>query len=163
MRTVYWEPLAQPPAGAVLQRATPTGGCASGSQYTVRIPELRSDGSFVWRNVVEALPMDGSDVDGSDADPFPFPAAWAAIRILYPFQAAGLQAWNDGRMVEVTELTAPAPDGLGWVDTQESGTYAGRYGLGVLHSMNRDVRPFRRVLSAGAAFRREIFAPGSTL
>ena len=105
------------------------------------------------------------------ADPFPFPVAgsgtgaWAAIRVLYPFQAAGLQAWQDGRMVEVTQPTAAAPDGLGWVGTQESGTYAGRYGLGVLHSMNRDVRPFRRVLSAGAAFRREIFAPasGSTL
>ena len=163
--------------GAVLQRETPTSGCRSGSRYTVRIPEIGADGSPVWRDVVEALPMDGR------ADPFPLPlpapdpdsggagpgaadpgvGAWAALRVQYPFQAAGLQAWRDGRMVEATEASGVAPPvgGLTFAATETRGTHAGRLGLGVLYSMGREVRPFRRVLSAGAAFRREVFAPST--
>ncbi len=148
--------------GAVLQRATPVAGCETGSQYTVRIPEVGPTGSLVWSNVVEPLRMDDRP------DPFRFPSptepgegAWAAIRVQYPFQAAGFQAWRDGAMVETTEPQADAPpDGLTpIVSSQEGGAYAGRLGLGVLYSMGREVRPFRRVLSARAAFRREVFAP----
>ena len=145
--------------GTVLQRAAAPAGCAGGSRYTVRIPELDEAGALEWRNVVEPLPMEGQ------TDPFPFQSgAWSALQVSYPFQAAGLQAWRGGEMVAADEVVAAPPEaGLDFVATDTSGPNAGRLGLGVLYSMGREVRPFRRVLSASAAFRREVFAPSGTL
>ena len=81
-----------------------------------------------------------------------------------PEKAAGMQAWRVGSsggqsMIDAVDPVTSPPDGLAFVATTGSGAYAGPYGLGVLHAWGRDVRPYRRILTAGAAFRREVFAP----
>jgi len=39
----------------------------------------------------------------------------------------------------------------------ETGAYAGQYGLGRFYALGREVRPFRRILSGQAIYRREVF------
>jgi hypothetical protein len=71
------------------------------------------------------------------------------LRINYPFQAATLSAYT------VNDSGQQAP-----VVTSEDGDvgpYAGADGLGRQAALGKTVRPFRRVLSAQAIFRREIF------
>ena len=150
--------------GAVLRRDAAIGGCDDGSAYTVRIPELVEGGGVEWREVVEPLEMpDDASGDTYPRDDFPLAdGGWAAIRVLYPFQAVGLQGWRSGagggqRMIDAVDPTQAPPPGLSFVSTPESGAYAGSYGLGVLYAWGREVRPYRRVLAASAAFRREVF------
>ncbi|MGH0032527.1 MAG: TadE/TadG family type IV pilus assembly protein [Myxococcota bacterium] len=145
--------------GTVLYRSSATGSCADGSVYTVRIPELLPSGGVAWRDVVEPLPMD------SATDPFPLAAGgWASLRVLYPFQSVGFQGWQAGphggqTMIDAADPAAAPPLGTTFVSTSTTGAYGGLLGLGVLHSMGREVRPYRRVLAANAAFRREVFVP----
>lgn len=40
---------------------------------------------------------------------------------------------------------------------EETGAYAGQYGLGSFYALGREVRPFRRILSGQAVYRREVF------
>ena len=153
--------------GAVLSRSAATGACSDGSQYTVRIPEVLNGGGIAWRNVVEpvAMPETPAPPPGVPADPFPLAnGGWASLQVLYPFQAVGLQGWETGpsggqRMIDAVDPVVPPPSGLGFVSTEADGAYGGTYGLGRLYAWNREVRPYRRVLSASAAFRREVFAP----
>ena len=58
---------------------------------------------------------------------------------------------NDGGVAQ----TNAAPGGL--IGGSEAGPYAGAYGLGKMYSHAEEVRPFRRLLSAQAIFRREVF------
>ena len=148
--------------GAVLRRNGATGGCAEGSVYTVQIPELLSGGGVRWHGVVEPLRMGASD------DPFPLNrGGWASLRLRYPFQAVGLQGWRTTasggrRMIDAVDPTAAPADDTSFVSTDPDGAYGGRFGLGRLYSLGREVRPFRRVLAATAAFPREVFAPGGS-
>jgi hypothetical protein len=108
-----------------------------------------------------------------------------ALRINYPYQAAMLSAYRPRprRIYEpnlrrpvladdgaVTQLEAPPGDfvtrsaseqvsrpGTEFVEGGEVGPYAGPYGLGRLEALGESVRPFRRVISAQAIFRREVF------
>jgi hypothetical protein len=84
-----------------------------------------------------------------------------ALRINYPFQAATLSA------------TAPNPDpsrpNFRYIDSSddpsfgaaprdgEMGTYYGDRGLGNQRAFGKIVRPFRRLISAQAIYRREVF------
>ena len=146
--------------GAALRRQDATGACDDGSAYTVRIPELRDDGSVGWREVVEPLAIEGT------GDSFPLSAGgWASLRVLYPFQSVGFQGFRidperGQQMIDAVDpVGAAPPDDLSFVTTPASGAYAGNLGLGVLYAMDREVRPYRRVLAASAAFRREVFLP----
>ena len=96
----------------------------------------------------------------------------AAVRINYPYQAATLSAFrsaatdtdplppnignfisaNDGSVQQNNEATGSGVD-----DGSTPGPYAGQYGLGYQYALaGQVVRPFRKLLSAQAIFRREV-------
>jgi len=103
-----------------------------------------------------------------------------ALRINFPFQSASMSSFQpnpagpfeptigtphlaDDSSVTVDEsssvdlpgdvTSAPLSDGQNY-----AGTYGGRYGLGAQGALGRQVRPYRRLISAQAIFRRELFA-----
>jgi len=97
----------------------------------------------------------------------------AAVRVNYPFQAAMLSAFRPAPPTETdpvprnisnfivaddgsVQQTNAAPGGP--LDDGSIGPYAGPFGLGrQLALAGRTVRPFRRLVSAQAIFRREVF------
>ena len=106
-----------------------------------------------------------------DADPLT-DRGLAAVRINYPYQAATLSGYrssvpnavdpmppNVGSFIVaddggVQELT-PAPGGL--LDDGAIGPYAGPYGLGRQFALaGRTLRPYRKLISAQAIYRREV-------
>lgn len=92
-----------------------------------------------------------------------------AIRINLPYQAAMMTAHQPGATITapnikdviraddsaVTQLNA-APGAI-FPDRGAAGPYAGPLGLGRLYAQNQAVRPFRKLLSVQAIFRREVF------
>ena len=98
----------------------------------------------------------------------------AAVRVNYPYQAAMLSAYqpsiptatdpippNVGSPLladdsSVQELNAAPGSPVG--DAGMPGAYAGPYGLGWHYTLaGKTVRPFRKLVSAQAIFRREVF------
>ncbi len=158
------------PGALLTDPSTPSG-------LTVGIPyvEARND-SFVetirWVPVLEEIRNSNFPLES----PFSLttPAAMpqrglVAIRINYPYQAAMLTGHasagtpttpnidnrilsDDGAVTQLNAapggLIAPPPGGQG-------GPYAGSFGLGKLYSMGEEIRPFRKLMSAQAIFRRE--------
>ena len=66
---------------------------------------------------------------------------------------------DDGGVVQLNPADRPgsltaAPSGSTEV---YAGTYGGQYGLGEQGALGRRVRPYRRVISAQAIYRREVF------
>lgn len=127
------------------------------------------------------------DDSGASPDPFRISSAQrglVALRINYPFQSASMSrfepnpagplepslgqptAADDAGVVELNPAERPgdltgAPLSGG---TLYSGTYGGEYGLGAQGTMGsqtltggRPVRPYRRMISAQAIYRRELF------
>ena len=168
--------------GALLLRTTPPGlDCAGGSQYGIGIAELDSaSGTVTWHGVIE---QHGGGAE-SEREFALSGGGWVGLRVNYPFQSAGLLAAEstgvsdprtglenqrlvdaDAALVDddrLAELGSFVPS------ETEGGVYAGDRGLGRLYSIPdatgrpRAVRPFRRLLSANAGFRREVFlAPGA--
>jgi hypothetical protein len=107
------------------------------------------------------------------ADPLP-DRGLASVRINYPFQATTLTAYqavpptatepfppNVSAPVlasegDVIALNDPPGGLLG--DNGETGPYAGPHGLGRYYALaGKVVRPFRRVVSVQAIYRREVF------
>ena len=112
------------------------------------------------------------------------PIGLVALRINYPFQAAAMSAYrpsaagifepNAGNVIEntdsgYTEMNSPRGnlsgrplvDDQGTADTSDdvyTGPYGGSYGLGAQGAWGKTVRPFRRVISAQAIYRREVFS-----
>ena len=101
-----------------------------------------------------------------------------ALRINYPFQSAAMSSFRpnplgpleptigspnvaDDSSVEVATDSPPAPGALldlpQIIGDRYAGTYGGEYGLGVQGAFGQMVRPYRRVISAQAIYRREIF------
>lgn len=141
------------------------------SGFTVRIPRIVSrdaDGveSIDWVDVLEA----------PTPDPFPIDALGAAqgvaaVRLNYPFQAAAMVGYrespggpfepNVGRPIAAADgavVEVGSGPGLAFANVSgQVGPYAGQYGLGVQLAHAREVRPFRKLISAQAAFRREVF------
>lgn len=141
---------------------------------TVAVPHVVSASGGVetieWLNVVE-------EVRSNPADPQTGPFSVAstgpqrllvALRINCPYQAASLTAMQpnaDGALTqpiqagEVDELNSPLGTSLG--SESDVGLYSGPYGLGKFYAFGAQapggVRPFRRLLSAQAIFRREVF------
>ena len=94
----------------------------------------------------------------------------AAVRINYPFQAAMMTGFlsNPEGPFEPTignpivaddEGVAQLNDPPGTIlpDGDVVGTYSGPYGLGRQLAFGREVRPYRKLLSAQAIYRREVF------
>lgn len=177
--------------GALLVRTdggvSATSGCDSGSIYTVGIPQLDdAAGRVLWRPVVEESP--GPNAGPARREGFELArGAWAGIRLNYPFQSAALLAGReDGGVDPETGLATRAlvdadasytDQGLEQLGASLIGTdptastalstYAGPRGLGRVFSLPdaggaaRAVRPYRRLLSASAGFRREILLPAT--
>ena len=166
--------------GALLEDSnTPTG-------YTVGIPIVtsRAEGgaeTIRWVPVVEEIDSDDSP------DPFQISSpqrGLVALRINFPFQSASMSSFrpnpegqfesslgspnaaDDGEVSELNtndrsgDLTGAPLAG----DSIYSGTYGGQYGLGAQGALGsqsltegKPVRPYRRVISAQAIYRREVF------
>lgn len=150
---------------------------SSPSGYTVGIPVVEgraADGTEVIRWVPVIEEIKNPNFPGESPFALNTPAAMpqrglVAIRINYPYQAAMLTGFqqspagpnapniayriqaNDGG---VTQINAP-PGGLTAGSTV--GPYAGPYGLGRMYAFAETVRPFRKLMSAQAIFRREVF------
>ena len=151
---------------------------ASPSGLTVGVPRIASrDANGV--ETIEWVPILG-ELRTDPADPLtgPFSATSAspqrgmvAVVINYPFQAAATSSFrqnpagpfepnigfpNQADDGAVTQLNAPA---VGTVQpvTSLNGTYAGPFGLGRQLAMRQELRPFRRLVTAQALYRREVF------
>ncbi|MEL6105432.1 MAG: TadE family protein [Planctomycetota bacterium] len=139
-----------------------------------------------WVPVVEEIDTENND-DGAGASPDPFRVSSSqrgivALRINYPFQSASMSSFRpspagpfepnlglanvavDEDVVE--ENPAERPGGLTGATLPGGGTYGGQYGLGAQDAVGGNplnvtgglpVRPYRRVISAQAIYRREVF------
>lgn len=72
-----------------------------------------------------------------------------ALRINCPFQAAGMTAFQPNASPQAPVVDPDFDDNYG--------PYAGPSGLGAQAAFGQNVRPFRRLISAQAIYRREIF------
>lgn len=160
------------PAGSGLYypgKLVPDANMPSG--YHVEIPIVSYAGGTETivksvRIVEEILPNPNADPTNSDNSPFSLVSTLSpasnrgivALRINYPFQAATMSA------------TAPNPNwppdpNFNYIDSSDvqageaAGTYAGPNGLGNQLVFAKNVRPFRRLMSAQAIYRREVFGP----
>jgi hypothetical protein len=158
------------PGALLTDGSTPSG-------FTVGIPYIEAraaDGTetITWVPIVEEIrnPNFPGESPFSLNTPAGMPQrGLVAIRINYPYQASMLSGFrrapegplapnvayriqaNDGGVTETNQ----APGGI--VGGGEAGPYAGAYGLGKMYSHAEEVRPFRKLLSAQAIFRREVF------
>lgn len=147
------------------------------SGFSVGIPRVAARGSD-GTETIEWVPV-LSEVRSDPADPAsgPFSLASvgpqrgvAAISINYPFQAALLSGFlqNAAGPLEpnianpivaedagVTELNAP-PSGTTIGLDPVPGIYSGTFGLGHQLALVNTLRPYRKLLSAQAIFRREV-------
>lgn len=159
--------------GALVQSGTAPSG------LTVAVPLVESRGAtgtetIRWVPVVEEVRSDPLD---PTTGPFSVTSAASdaglvALRINLPYQSSAMASFrsdpsdpfapngNDPNLADdagVSEVNA-APGALVGNDTGVSPTYSGIYGLGKLQLLGEEVRPFRRVVTAQALFRREVFA-----
>ena len=146
-----------------------------GEALTVGIPRVASHSQDIsgetgvttieWIPVLEEIAA-GSFTLASTA---PQPGL-AAVRINYPFQAAMMTGFlaNAEGPFEPTIGTPILADDEGVVQLNDTpgtilpdgnvvGTYSGPYGLGRQLAFAREVRPYRKLLSAQAIYRREVF------
>lgn len=161
--------------GALLADAgSPTG-------FTVGIPRVASRDA-TGTETIEWLPVI-SEVRPDQADPTSGPFSvtdlgaarvqrgLVALAINYPFQAAATSSFranpggptepnlafpNEANDAGVAQLDAPPQGTVQALDSTTS-PYSGPFGLGKQLALAREVRPFRRLLSAQSLFRREVF------
>lgn len=150
--------------------------------YTVQIPRVVARGddgveTIEWVPVLEEIKPDGAahgpfgilPVAGGNPN-----RGVVALRVNYPFQAAALSGFqanpDDERgknmklMIEaqdgaVSQLNAPLGGASLLGDDSPAGVYAGPFGLGRQQALLKTLRPFRKLISGQAVFRREVFAP----
>ena len=142
------------------------------SGYTVQIPVVTYSGGVeqigtMLPVVEEILPntsIDPTSSYGSDNSPFCLVAAnvapqlrgTVALRINYPFQAASLSA-------TAPSYNWPPDPNFNYIHpsdgTNTPGTYSGPNGLGDQLVFATNVRPYRRLISAQAIYRREVLGP----
>lgn len=152
---------------------------ASGAETIAWVPVLeeiraRQDLECPARGAFSLIYQPDLDACGAlDGDPV-VDRGFAAVRVNYPYQAATLSAFRPAPPTDtdplppnwanvitaddgaVQELNAAPGVPLG--DDGRVGAYAGPFGLGrQLAFAGRTVRPFRRLVSAQAIYRREVF------
>ena len=163
--------------GALLEDVD--GTCAeTDTGFLVAIPRELNDGATIdWLDVVEEIldPNTGQSRFPVNAAPLGTGGV-VALRVNYPFQSTMLSGYR------ATAPTADDPlppnianpilaDDAGIVAANDPrgalaldgdtrvGAYTGRYGLGRQLALGAELRPFRKLLSATAIFRREVFLP----
>ena len=149
----------------------------SGAETISWVPVLeeiraRQDAACPARGPFSLLYVPASDECGAlTADPLP-DRGLAAVRVNYPYQAATLSGFRspatdidplppnvanvivaeDGSVQQLGDAPGPPFD-----DGAPTGAYAGPYGLGRQFALaGRTVRPFRKLISAQAIYRREV-------
>ncbi len=168
---------------------TPTSDCSAGSLYTVGIPRLdEAAGRIDWLPVVAEDPGADPAATGREGFALG-EGGWVGLRLFYPFQSAALLGVRDTGAVDPdtgrplqrfdTDDAAYVDAGLEALGARliadlEGGdgdasagiaAYAGARGLGRLSGRPDGsgsapgIRPYRRLLSASAGFRRELFLP----
>jgi hypothetical protein len=172
------------PGALLVNPGVPAGTCPTGG-FTVGIPRVVERGeegveTVEWIPLVQEIP---GNPPGSSPFSLDSPqAGLVALRINYPYQAGALSGFResadgpfepnlagrirapDAELDEVGQINpgeAPgdllpdeAPDAL------SIGPYAGPFGLGrQLAFAGEKLRPFRRLVSAQAIYRREVFLP----
>ena len=164
--------------GAVFSDPSPNQGLSPRpSGYLVRVPVVTvptypapATEQIAWVPVLEGISSP------ANLDPFPVSSVQrglVALRINYPYQSAtmsGFQRVPDpglapgpGNPVNPVEagsvLSGGTPPGVGSpvASDFEFGPYSGDYSLGQQAAWAQTVRPYRRVISAQAIFRREVF------
>ena len=170
--------------GALFQSSQQNNTSPSGiapSGYVVRIPVVSTstDGSGT-ESVVSWVPplepiLDANGRDGFTLDPNYVTVSGqngvVALRVNYPYQSASMSGYEPGAdpsqpggkpVVPIGAQgggSASPPTGVGSpvVSDQQFGPYAGAEGLGQQAAWGETVRPFRRLISAQAIYRREVF------
>ena len=174
------KPLLRYPGALITSSTAPSG-------FTVKVPlvvtrSATGSETIVWHSVVEGIPFGTQqDVFSVTSGTSGAPAGGlAAVRINYPFQAAtmvsypqnlanplepnvlnpnqandaAVQASDPNNVLDGQSLVAPNLP----VGSSYSGTYGGAYGLGTYGAVGQVVRPFRKVISCQAIYRREVFS-----
>lgn len=146
--------------------------------YTVKVAQVVGrdpDGTeqIRWRDVVEEVVYaDGvgpfSIAAAPPSEGIPRERGLVALRINCPYQATAMAAYrvvsNPGDPSPVIEahdavhvVDGSGPGGALIGVGTDMGAYAGPQGLGKLWCMDKQVRPFRRLISAQSLFRREVY------
>lgn len=149
-------------------------------EFTVAIPKLDASGVVTWVEVVEEVLPGAFALSSSEAGVawirvhYPFQAATlsafrngpdesgagnlGSVIVAEPISAPDPLDEDGrvlGRVLEELDVESPASGGAG-ARTTPYRPYAGALGLGRQAAFGTDVRPFRRLLSADAFFRREV-------
>jgi hypothetical protein len=152
------------------------------SGLLVAIPQVTSRGAggvetIDWIPVVEEI--DTQDASGAGANPDPFSITSpqrgiVALRFNYPVQSSAMSGFResggdplapngtnviaaDDGSVTVVDEDGYSPPGTATASDDQFGPNAGTYGLGRQAALAEDVRPFRKLITAQAIYRREIF------
>ena len=137
---------------------------------TIPIVQYNGDGTYSipqFIPVVEEISVNPADdplTPIPDDSPFNLLAAnvppsqrgFIALRVNYPFQAAALTSYQ-GVAGSNPPMNGPPTEVPAGDQGADFGPYAGPSGLGQQAALGKVVRPFRKVLSAQAIFRREVF------
>ncbi len=140
------------------------------STFSVEVPVVLSedyDGnmSIRWVRVLEEIDTEDQPGDNTGPNPDAFPVnspqgGVAALRLNYPFQSVMFSEWvGDGVIVaDDSAVTAVnSPNGTPVDPGGVAGPYEGQFGLGRQFVLGTEVRPYRRLVSAQAVYRREVF------
>jgi hypothetical protein len=155
----------------------PDGFQDSGLRVAVPVVQGRdADGveTVLWVSVVEEVTPGAFSLASGLSQ-----SGMAAVRLNYPFQAAALSGFrqspdgpfepNGTRRIQahdaaVTEMNTPPGGGTPVAPADPDvgadrglNPYGGRYGLGYQLAFAERLRPFRKLLSAQAVYRRELF------
>ncbi len=150
--------------GALVTSATAPSG------FSVEVPvvideDYDGNTSIRWIRVLEEMDTEDQPGDDTGADPDPFrvnspQGGVASLRLNYPFQSVLFSQWVGNGWIPaddsaVTELNSPngTPVDPGGV----TGPYEGQFGLGRQLAWGTTVRPYRRLVSTQAVYRREVF------
>jgi len=130
-----------------------------------------------WIPVVEEIDTQNASGDGANPDPFRITSSHrgiVALRFNYPVQSAVMSSFRQGAGgvfspngdnsneaddsgVTVVDVDGFTPPGTATASDAQFGPNAGSFGLGRQAALAKDVRPFHRLISAQAIYRREIF------
>lgn len=144
---------------------------------TVKVPRVVSRAADGTETIeIEDFVTEVRNAAGNSVFPVdpndPLATGLVAVRLNVPFQAAAISGFGDspdgpfepnldevhaandaGVAVQGAAIGAPAGfDAL-------TGTYSGPYGLGEQQALGKVVRPYRKLITVDAVFRREGFAP----
>ena len=178
------------PGALLLSGQSDNPNSCAREDFAIGIPEINDAASEIRiQPVVEELVSEAYGLDyRSDG---PVPPGTASLELRYPFQAVTLSGWRlvdginrpvlaseaDGYATQLDESLGSGTSLIEELDSRDgAGTlqayaqngagqtipvYGGRLGLGFHGVLNKEVRPYRRVIKAQALAPREVISGGS--